>query len=57
MGAATRSKTTRATAVQRRRPDPSARVLRRFRIVFNAVKSHFRAVESKVGVSGPRCGR
>jgi len=51
MGAATRSKTTRATAAKAA-ADPSARVLRRFRIVFNAVKSHFRAVESKVGVSG-----
>jgi DNA-binding MarR family transcriptional regulator len=27
-------------------------VLRRFRLVFNAVKSHFRAVENKAGVSG-----
>lgn len=32
--------------------DPAARVLRRFRVVFNAVKSHFRAVETKAGVSG-----
>ena len=32
--------------------DPSTRVLRRFRLVFNAVKSHFRAVETKAGVSG-----
>jgi DNA-binding transcriptional ArsR family regulator len=32
--------------------DPAARVLRRFRLVFNAVKSHFRAVETKAGVSG-----
>jgi DNA-binding MarR family transcriptional regulator len=32
--------------------DPGARVLRRFRLVFNAVKSHFRAVENKAGVSG-----
>ena len=28
------------------------RVLRRFRLVFNAVKSHFRAVETKAGISG-----
>jgi DNA-binding MarR family transcriptional regulator len=32
--------------------EPAARVLRRFRLVFNAVKSHFRAVENKAGISG-----
>ena len=32
--------------------EPSARVLRRFRLVFNAVKSHFRAVETRAGISG-----
>lgn len=32
--------------------DPAIRVLRRFRLVFNAVKTHFRAVETKAGVSG-----
>lgn len=32
--------------------DPAARVLRRFRLVFNAVKGHFRAVETKAGISG-----
>lgn len=32
--------------------DPSAQVLRRFRIVFNAVKTHFRLVEKKAGLSG-----
>jgi DNA-binding MarR family transcriptional regulator len=32
--------------------DPAAQVLRRFRLVFNAVKSHFRAVETKAGISG-----
>lgn len=31
---------------------PSARVLRRFRLVFNAVKSHFREVETQAGISG-----
>lgn len=31
---------------------PATRVLRRFRIVFNAVRSHFRTMESSVGVSG-----
>jgi DNA-binding MarR family transcriptional regulator len=33
-------------------PDPAARVLRRFRLVFNAVKTHFREVEKKAGISG-----
>lgn len=28
------------------------KVLRRFRIVFNAVKSHFRSVETRAGISG-----
>ncbi len=32
--------------------EPAARVLRRFRLVFNTVKSHFRAVEKKAGVAG-----
>jgi DNA-binding MarR family transcriptional regulator len=32
--------------------DPSIQVLRRFRIVFNAVKTHFRQVEKKAGVGG-----
>lgn len=32
--------------------EPAVRVLRRFRLVFNAVKSHFRAVENKAGISG-----
>jgi DNA-binding MarR family transcriptional regulator len=30
----------------------AAKVLRRFRVIFNAVKNHFRSVESKAGVSG-----
>ena len=33
-------------------PDPAVRVLRRFRLVFNAVKTHFREVEKKAGISG-----
>lgn len=37
-------------------PDPAppstVRVLRRFRLVFNAVKTHFRDVERKAGVGG-----
>lgn len=32
--------------------EPTVRVLRRFRIVFNAVKTHFRQVERKAGVGG-----
>ncbi|GAB3414647.1 MarR family winged helix-turn-helix transcriptional regulator [Massilia agilis] len=31
---------------------PSTRVLRQFRIVFNAVKTHFRQVEREAGVGG-----
>jgi DNA-binding MarR family transcriptional regulator len=40
------------TAAPAARIDPAARVLRRFRLVFNAVKSHFREVEKKAGVAG-----
>lgn len=32
--------------------DPAVRVLRQFRVVFNAVKSHFRQVEKLAGVGG-----
>lgn len=32
--------------------EPAARVLRRFRLVFNSVKTHFRAVERKAGLAG-----
>jgi DNA-binding MarR family transcriptional regulator len=32
--------------------DPSVRVLRQFRQVFNAVKKHFQQVEKKVGLGG-----
>jgi DNA-binding MarR family transcriptional regulator len=32
--------------------DPAVRVLRRFRLVFNAVKTHFQQVEKKAGVGG-----
>ena len=31
---------------------PAAQVLRRFRLVFNAVKTHFREVEKKAGIAG-----
>lgn len=32
--------------------EPAARVLRRFRLVFNAVKTHFQQVEKKAGIGG-----
>jgi DNA-binding MarR family transcriptional regulator len=50
----TKAKVT-APAPKRRavRPEqPAIRVLRHFRVVFNAVKSHFREVEKKAGVAG-----
>jgi len=33
-------------------PEPATRVLRRFRLVFNAVKTHFRQMERKAGLGG-----
>lgn len=33
-------------------PDSATRVLRRFRVVFNAVKSHFQQIEKMAGVGG-----
>jgi DNA-binding MarR family transcriptional regulator len=39
-------------AAERDAGDPAVRVLRRFRLVFNAVKKHFQQVEKKVGVGG-----
>ncbi|HEX7888626.1 MAG TPA: MarR family winged helix-turn-helix transcriptional regulator, partial [Ramlibacter sp.] len=47
-----------ASSTNTKKPPPedqaqsAARVLRRFRIVFNAVKNHFRAVERATGVPG-----
>ena len=32
--------------------EPAARVLRQFRLIFNAVKTHFQQVEKKTGVGG-----
>ena len=46
------SRTTPPRKTQAGDGDAAARVLRRFRVVFNAVKSHFRAVESNAGISG-----
>lgn len=34
------------------RKDPAAEALRRFRLIFNAVKTHFREVEKKAGLAG-----
>jgi MarR family transcriptional regulator, organic hydroperoxide resistance regulator len=34
------------------RKNPSAEALRRFRLIFNAVKAHFRQVETKAGLAG-----
>jgi DNA-binding MarR family transcriptional regulator len=45
----------RPPGVGRRAPvgtDPAQQVLRRFRLVFNAIKTHFRQVEKKAGVGG-----
>ncbi len=49
---ATRSPPRRKPATAPAPADAAARVLRRFRLVFNAVKSHFRAVETQAGISG-----
>lgn len=51
----TSAKRTPAASSARARSEPgesASRVLRRFRIVFNAVKTHFRQVEKKAGVGG-----
>lgn len=32
--------------------EPTAQVLRRFRLIFNAVKSHFQQVEKRAGIGG-----
>jgi DNA-binding MarR family transcriptional regulator len=42
----------RASVSQPDLSEPAARVLRRFRLVFNAVKTHFQQVEKKVGMGG-----
>jgi DNA-binding MarR family transcriptional regulator len=51
-GMATRGTPGKKAAASAPAADPPVRVLRRFRLVFNAVKSHFRAVETKAGISG-----
>lgn len=35
-----------------RSPNPQAHVLRRFRVIFNAVRTHFQQVERQVGLGG-----
>jgi DNA-binding MarR family transcriptional regulator len=41
-----------ARATSPRKQDAAVQALRRFRIVFNAVRAHFRAVETEAGISG-----
>jgi DNA-binding MarR family transcriptional regulator len=49
------TRSTRSTRTASKTPadaDPSRLVLRQFRQIFNAVKTHFRQVESKAGLGG-----
>ncbi|MCG2592191.1 MarR family winged helix-turn-helix transcriptional regulator [Ramlibacter sp. XY19] len=48
------SRTTRKPRLATSDPlnEPATRVLRRFRLVFNTVKAHFRSVERQAGVAG-----
>jgi len=47
-----RSSTARSRLEDDKKARPATKVLRQFRLVFNAVKTHFRAVERHAGVSG-----
>lgn len=49
---AKRTKVPQTHTVGAESDDPAVRVLRRFRLVFNAVKTHFQQVERKAGVGG-----
>lgn len=49
---AAKSQTTKTKPAADGLSEPAVRVLRRFRLVFNAVKMHFRAVEKKAGLAG-----
>lgn len=49
---APRRNSARAIAAELAAGQSAARVLRRFRVVFNAVRGHFREVEKKAGVAG-----
>jgi DNA-binding MarR family transcriptional regulator len=55
-GRATESMTSKISAQEskasRAEPDSPAIVLRRFRVIFSAVRGHFRAVERKAGITG-----
>jgi len=42
----------RSRALDTQLSEPEVRVLRRFRLVFNAVKTHFQQVKKKAGVGG-----
>lgn len=50
--AASKNKTLPAPAAPRAAEEPATRVMRRFRVVFNAVKMHFREVEKQAGIAG-----
>lgn len=43
---------TKSPAKTKKEPVTPARVLRRFRVVFNAVRTHFRDMEKQVGLGG-----
>ncbi len=42
----------KTTTPSSRQADSAAQALRRFRVVFNAVKTHFRQVETQTGLGG-----
>jgi DNA-binding MarR family transcriptional regulator len=46
------SHASRTSKAQPTGPTPATRVLRRFRVVFNAVKTHFRQIEKSAGIGG-----
>jgi DNA-binding MarR family transcriptional regulator len=46
------AKTGKAAPQPEGHAENAAKVLRRFRMIFNAVKNHFRSVERKAGISG-----
>ncbi len=52
MVARKKSSTAPSPSVPRSSDESATRVLRRFRVVFNAVKMHFREVEKKAGIAG-----
>jgi DNA-binding MarR family transcriptional regulator len=39
-------------AIQSAKPEQATQVLRQFRVVFNAVRTHFQQVEKRVGIGG-----